>query len=69
MYTAYSSIAAMLGCISVVIPEPGKTKDDYGGERPGVAFGFDESEIEHAQSTLKDLAERYKSNEQRKNIN
>lgn len=69
MYTAYSSIAAMLGCISIVIPEPGKTKQDYGGERLGVAFGFDEAEIEHAQSTLDELAERYRNNEKRNREN
>lgn len=70
IYTAYSSIAAMLGCISVVVPEPGKTRQDYGQtQRYGVAFGFDEAEIEFAEATVEKLAENYRMNEQRNREN
>ena len=69
MYTAYSGIAAMLGCISIVMPELGKTKDDYGGPRLGIAFGFDAEEIEYAKSSVKALAESYRNLEQRNREN
>lgn len=53
--TFYSSIAAVCGCKSIVIPEPGKTKKDYFGpddvEPFGVAYGTDENEIQYALST------------------
>ena len=66
LYTAYSSIAAMLGCISVIVPESGKTRQDYGkAEQYGVAVGFDEAEIEFAKSTVGILAERFSKTEQR----
>lgn len=71
MYTAYSGIAAMLGCISVVVPEPGKNKQDYYGDdtRYGVAFGFDDAEIDFAKSTVKDLEEEYRMTEFRNREN
>lgn len=53
--TAYSSIAAMCGCISVIVPEPGKTKADYrssdDGATYGIAYSFDEKEIQWAIKT------------------
>ncbi len=54
MYTAYSQIAAMCGCISLKIPELGKTKNDYLDDYPnyyGIAFSFDEIELEYARKT------------------
>lgn len=60
--TAYSSIAALCGCISVVIPEKGKKRKDYlseGEQGFGVAFGFEKSEIEYAKSTVGKLYEEY----------
>ena len=63
-YTAYSSIAAMLGCISIIVPEPGKTKENYGGERPGIAFSFDDAEIEAAIASLPVLTQRFAALEQ-----
>lgn len=52
--TAYSGIAAMCGCLSVVIPEFGKSRDDYLKKDDidyGVAFGFSEDEIKYAKET------------------
>ena len=70
LYTAYSSIAAMLGCISIVVPEPGKTRYDYGSTpRYGIAFGFDETEIQFAQTTLDKLAELFDATEQQNREN
>ncbi len=60
--TAYSSIAALCGCISVIIPESGKNRSDYRtGEDSGfgVAFGFDKKELEYASATQSLLKERY----------
>lgn len=53
--TAYSRIAALCGCISIVAPEPNKTISDYRNEhdkRYGVAIGFSEEEINYAKSTI-----------------
>ena len=52
--TTYSQIAALCGCISIVIPEEGKTREDYrkdGDNSFGEAFGFSEQEIEYAIKT------------------
>lgn len=60
--TAYSSIAALCGCISVVIPEPGKNRTDYRTEEDnslGVAFGFSKEELEYAKETRMFLKEKY----------
>lgn len=57
--TFYSSIAAVCGCESIIVPEPGKGRRDYRGddERPlfGVAFGESQEEINWAKSTIPDL--------------
>ena len=61
--TAYSALASICGCISVVVPEEGKTREDYrpNGEIDyGVAFGFSEEEIQFAISTRGKLIEYYK---------
>lgn len=61
--TAYSQIAALCGCISIVVPEPGKTKSDYlksdDGEAYGVAFGDSESEVTWAIQTREKLQEKF----------
>ncbi len=52
--TAYSQIAALCGCVSVVIPEEGKTRADYRESEEigyGVAFGMSEQEIAYAKET------------------
>lgn len=62
--TAYSAIASLCGCISVVVMEPGKTVSDYrsrGDQIYGVAFGDDPREIERAISTRPLLEERMKN--------
>ena len=62
--TAYSGIAALCGCISIVVPEEGKNRSDYlsTGERGyGRAYGFSSKEIEYAIKTSDKLLEQYKS--------
>lgn len=52
--TGYGTIAAMCGCIPVIIMEPGKTKADYvkGDDVTyGVAYGASEEEISYAIET------------------
>jgi len=53
--TFYAQIAAYCGCISIVIPEPGKSKSDYlgkGDDIYGVAYGLEDEEIQNAISTM-----------------
>lgn len=60
--TAYSGIAGMCGCVSVVVPEEGKSRKDYlkGNDKAyGVAYGFSEEEIEWAKSTCDKVKEHY----------
>lgn len=57
--TFYSSIAAICGCKSIIVLEPGKNKKDYrhtdDKNTYGIAFGDSKEEINWAQSTRKDL--------------
>lgn len=58
--TFYTSIAAMCGCLPIVVTEPGKTRSDYTRQDDtiyGVAYGFDEKEINYALDTRKALTE------------
>lgn len=58
--TFYSTIAAICGCVSIVIPEPGKRRADYlaeGEKGWGIAYGVSPEEIEFAQRTQKELQE------------
>lgn len=53
--TMYSSIAAICGCKSIIIPEMGKDVRDYrNGEdkRYGIAIGFSEQQSKFAENTL-----------------
>lgn len=52
--TFYTVVAAACGCIPIVVPEPGKTKENYlgKGELPlGVAYDRTEEEITYAVQT------------------
>lgn len=69
--TAYSQLAALCGCISIVMPEEGKARDDYRKNTGSVfdtgygeAFGFAEDEIEYAKSSYSKLVEEIKKTEQ-----
>lgn len=57
--TFYARIAAICGCIPIVMPEPGKSKADYRSEgelnTPGVAWGNTLEEIEYAIQTRGEL--------------
>lgn len=60
--TSYSSIAAICGCLSIVVPEGGKTWRDYlknEDKIPGVAYGFEEQELEWARTTSSDVIKLY----------
>ena len=60
--TSYSTIAAICGCKSVVIPEYGKSYSDYRDndeERYGVAFGMSDEQLAWADSTQKKARELY----------
>ncbi len=59
--TFYSAIAAICGCVSIVIPEPGKKREDYlreGEPGWGIAYGISPEELEFARSTYKNLEAR-----------
>lgn len=52
--TAYSALAALCGCTSIVIPEPGKERKDYispSEEYFGIAYDFSEEELQYARQT------------------
>jgi hypothetical protein len=47
MHTTYSVYAAMCGCKSVIVPEPGVSKQEWQSDSDrvgGVAYGFDDLE-------------------------
>lgn len=61
--TAYSQIAALCGCISIVVPEVGKNREDYLNANDnvfGVAFGFSENEINYAKDTQNHILASFK---------
>jgi len=67
-YTMYSNYAAMCGCISIVVPEPGVEKDKWQPTedlRLGVAYGFDD--IEWAKQTSSKVGDFLKNEEMKKN--
>jgi len=63
--TAYGSIAALCGCIPIVMPEKGKLRNDYcsnGEKRYGIAFGNSQEEINWAINTRDKLIDSFKRN-------
>ncbi len=60
--TAYNRVAALCGCISVVMPEPDKGIETYRNQydkRYGVAIGFAEEQIRYARETVGLLLEEH----------
>ena len=52
--TFYATIAAYCGCVSIVVPEKGKSRVDYTGVGDkifGVAYGESSAELEYAANT------------------
>lgn len=67
-YTMYSNYAAMCGCISIVVPDPGLDKNKWQPTedlRLGVAYGFDDTEW--AKQTASKVGEFLKKQETEKN--
>lgn len=59
-HTLYAVVAAVCGCVSIVVPEPGKKREDYldSDEKGwGIAYGDSPEEIEFACKTQKELHE------------
>lgn len=63
-HTFYVKIAALCGCIPIVIPEKGKSRRDYVEDGYGVAYGMNESEIEYAIQTREKLCDRIRDDMQ-----
>lgn len=69
--TAYSSIAALCGCVSVVVPEPGMGKLDYLApeeDSSGVAYGFSEEELQFARETRHRVKELFEEDNQKSKL-
>ncbi|MBS0437166.1 MAG: WavQ [Proteobacteria bacterium] len=67
-YTMYSLFAALCGCDSVVVPEPGVSKEQWypdEADRYGLAYGFDD--LEWARRTRHLLLPRLKAQETQAN--
>ncbi len=70
-YTAYSIFAVLCGCKSIVVPDDNITKEEWypnDNDRNGIAYGFNNKEIEHATNTAK-LVQSHIIEEEKKNIN
>lgn len=70
--TFYCLIAAICGCIPIVIMEPGKTKEDYKTKNEtsyGRAYGDSPDEIEYAITTRRKLIDALDNIESNNNIN
>ncbi len=70
-YTAYSIFAVLCGCESIVVPEKNITKEMWYPnikDRYGLAYGFSDSEREHAHAT-KHLVQEHIEKEEAKNTN
>lgn len=66
--TMYSTIAAICGCISVVVPEEGMARDDYLSREEhgwGIAYGDSDAEIDFALSTRSKCRELMKQRQER----
>lgn len=62
LQTAYSSLAALCGCKSVIVPLIGKTPESYRNSddpRYGVAVGFSNEQLRYAEETIEDLRKNY----------
>lgn len=60
--TSYSEIAAMCGCKSIIVPEEGKTKNDYRTAEDtefGISWSFDEDEIQKALESAPKVIDKF----------
>ncbi len=68
LYTMYSYYAALCGCTSIVVPEPGMSKEQWypdEGDRYGIAYGWDD--LAEAQRTKPLLLPHLKAQERAAN--
>ena len=68
-YTMFSVYAVMCGCISIIVPESGVTKEQWQPseeDRYGLAYGFDD--VEYALATKEKLLYRLEQKEIESNI-
>lgn len=69
--TFYTKVAAVCGCVPVVVLEPGKNKEDYFGKGDealkalGVAYGETKEEISYALNTQKEVLGRIRQLEEK----
>ncbi|MEX9871333.1 WavQ [Providencia huaxiensis] len=71
-YTAYSLFAALCGCESIVVPDDNVTKEQWyplESDRYGIAYGFEENEIETANNTREKVLEHVLNEHNRTNNN
>lgn len=62
--TTYIYMAAICGCLPIIIPEPGKKREDYLGKNLkswGAAYGTSQEEIDFARTTYKEMMKYLKS--------
>ncbi len=60
--TFFYSAASICGCISIIVPENGESIEEWQPNaelRVGVAYGFDQEEIEHSLKTRDRLLKKY----------
>ncbi len=58
LHTSYVLVAAVCGCVPIVVPEPGKKREDYIGHGEkgwGIAYGDSKEELEFARRTCNEL--------------
>ncbi|WP_303839195.1 hypothetical protein [Selenomonas ruminantium] len=69
--TFYTTIAAWCGCVSIIVPEEGKSRNDYVGDDDnmyGIAYGESEDELEYAKNTRKLLVEKLNGFKEKNNV-
>lgn len=64
-YTAYAPLAAACGCIPVVVPLPGLTKEQWSPHQPHLGVAYGDDDIPRALATREALLDGMRSTERR----